>query len=84
MSRLRRLYEKAKNTPNNLTLRELCALAEGVGFEHRKKKSGTSHRIYKHPNIKKTLNFQSDRGKAKFYQVNQLLNIIDEYGLLEE
>ncbi len=84
MNRLHKLYETAKNSPKNLSFNELCALAEGVGFTLRKRKTGTSHRIYKHSRVNEIVNFQSRRGKAKPYQVKKLLDMIDDYGLLED
>ncbi len=32
-------------------------------------------------NVTDTLNFQSDRGKAKGYQIKQLLRLIEQEGL---
>jgi predicted RNA binding protein YcfA (HicA-like mRNA interferase family) len=86
VKRILKLYEKAKNSPNNIYFKELCRLAEKAGFQQRKQQSGTSHRIYTHPKLRKEkpLSFQSDGGKAKPYQVRQLLDLIDAYGLLEE
>lgn len=40
-----------------------------------------SHRQYKYPGCKGLLNFQSDNGRAKGYQVKQLLGAIEELGL---
>jgi len=86
MGRVDKLYEKAKNSPSNLTFSQLCSLAEAVGFELRKpkgrKKSGTSHHVYKHPTIKQMMNFQSDSGRAISYQVKQLIQLIDDNKLL--
>jgi hypothetical protein len=83
---IKKLYEKARNSPNNLAFAELCALARAVGFVPRKR-TGTSHEVFKHPNIKgvsSLLPLQEVSGKAKPYQVRQLLDIIEEYSLLEE
>ena len=83
MSRKKNIYEKAKKTPNNLTYNELCWLAEKVGFVFRNQKG--SHKIYKHPILRKTLNFQPDKrdkSKAKIYQIDQLINFIDENDLI--
>lgn len=85
MSKKDKIYKKAKYSPENLTFNELCSLAEHAGFEFRNQ-SG-SHKIYKHPVNKKMMNFQPDeknKGKAKKYQVGQLIEIIEEYNLMEE
>jgi len=73
------LYEKAVNSPANLSFYELCFLAEAVGFEFRNQTG--SHRIYKHPVINEMINIQPDGNKAKPYQVRQLLKIINKHGL---
>lgn len=82
MGKKEKLYHKAKTSPSNLKYDELCLLAEKVGFEFRNQ-SG-SHKIYKHPNHKKMMNFQPDKrdkSKAKRCQIRQLLDFIDEFGL---
>lgn len=81
MGRREKLYEKAKNSPNNLAFDDLCALAEEFGFRLRKG-GGTSHRVYKRPGVWKSLTFQSHSGKAMPYQVRELLDTIDEYDLM--
>ncbi|MFZ0931546.1 MAG: type II toxin-antitoxin system HicA family toxin [Syntrophobacteraceae bacterium] len=85
MPKLQKLYQKALDSPQNLTFREVCTLAESVGYEPRGRiRSGSSHRVFKHPSIKELLNFQSDHGKAIPYQVKQLLEKIDEHNLMQE
>ena len=83
MGNLEKLYRKALSAPNNLDFGELCALAEGAGFVLRKGKSGSSHSVYKHPLISELLTLQSRSGKAKPYQVRQLLGLIEEHELIE-
>ncbi len=43
-----------------------------------------SHHIYSRNGIEELLNLQDVKGKAKPYQVKQLIKIIEKYGLLEE
>jgi predicted RNA binding protein YcfA (HicA-like mRNA interferase family) len=84
MGKKDKLYRKAKESPENLSFTEICFLAEHVGFEFRNQ-SG-SHKIYKHPKIKKMLNFQPDKrdkSKAKKYQAKQLVAIIENNNLME-
>jgi len=79
MSRCDKILEKAENSPNNLSFEELCYLAECNGFVFRRK-SG-SHCIYENrllrPEENRNLNFQNVNGKAKPYQVRQLLKAIE-------
>ena len=48
------------------------------------RKGKGSHFIFTRPGVDELLNFQNIKGKAKPYQVKQLINIIEKYGLLEE
>jgi len=77
-----RLYEELKNNPKNIRFNRLCKIAEVFGFIMRKGKG--SHYIFTRSNIEELLNFQNVSGKAKPYQVKQLIKIIDKYGLSEE
>jgi len=82
MARKKKLYSKARTVSANLSFSELCLLAESAGFEFRNQAG--SHRIYKHPVCREMLNLQPEGGKAKLYQVRQLLRIIDRHGLIKE
>ncbi len=85
MSKLPKLYEKAKNNPIGIKYDKLNLLAELVGFIHRNKKASTGHRIYRHPTLKIMLNHQPDKKNhkmAKPYQVKQLIAKIDENDLI--
>ena len=82
MTKKREIYEKLKNNPRNVRFEELCKAAELFGFRFRVEKAAiefTSER-----GSKKSLNFQNVKGKAKPYQVRQLLKVIEKYNLLEE
>ena len=81
-----KLYRNALNSPKNFRFDDLCALAEDVGFKKRRG-SGTGHLVFKHPDIKgleALMDFQEVDGKAKPYQVRQLLKVIDEHKLMED
>lgn len=78
MSRCDKLLKKAENSLNNFSFTEICQLAECFGFEFQRQ-SG-SHKIYEHPILaveqNRLMNFQNFNGKAKPYQVKQLLRAI--------
>ena len=77
--RSRKVYEKILAGSRSLRFEDICRLAEGFGF-YRDRISG-SHHIYRH-RLRLMLNLQPDRsGKAKFYQVRQLLELVEENGL---
>jgi len=77
--RKQKLLERARNQPANLRFGDLCKLAEAFDFAHRGGKG--SHRFYVHSRVTEALNFQPIHGKAKPYQVEQLLDLVEKYGL---
>jgi hypothetical protein len=81
MGRCRKIYERARASPANLRFEEACRLAECFGFQFARQR-GTSHRIYKYPGWVGLLNFQSENGEAKSYQVKQLLEAVEELSLV--
>ena len=80
MPRREKLLEKAIESPSNMRFDELCALAEEYGFAPRGGKG--SHRIFKREGVR-PMSFQDDGGKAKAYQVKQLLDKLRELGDVE-
>lgn len=79
MAKCEKLLEKARASSSNLRFEEACKLAECHGFTLSRQKG--SHRIYKSPTWPKILNFQEVNGKAKDYQVEELLEVIDEISM---
>ena len=78
----KKMYEELKNNPKSVRFNRLCKIAEAFGFKFRMGKG--SHHIYSRSGIEELLNFQNVKGKAKPYQVRQLIKIIEKYSLLEE
>lgn len=71
-----KLLKKARRSASNLRFEEACQLAECYGFEFAH--GGGSHRVYKVPGVMEIMNLQRLKdGKAKDYQVKQLLGLID-------
>ena len=75
------IYRELKERVTNVRFEEICRAAELFGFQFKGGKG--SHRIYVRQGIKELLNFQDVRGKAKPYQVRQLIKLIEKYNLLE-
>jgi len=73
-------YEDLKSNPKNVRFDDLCRAAEAFGFRFRGGKG--SHRVYVQSGVATILNFQNVGGKAKPYQVRQLLKVIEDYSLL--
>ena len=71
-----KLLDQARRSQNNVRFADVCALAECYGFVFDRQNG--SHRQYIRPGYAARLNFQNDKGKAKPYQVRQLLKIIDD------
>ncbi len=69
----------------NVAFGEFVALAPlNVALGFRLERVRGSHRIYRHPDVPRPVSLQPARGKAKPYQVRQLLRLLEEYNLLGE
>jgi hypothetical protein len=63
----------------NVSFADAQRLVEDLGFVSRRQRG--SHVIYKHPDIPDQLNLQPDGGRAKAYQLRQLMELVEEYHL---
>jgi len=81
MTRRQKLIDKAMNNPAGIRFKELCLLAEHMGFQKRGGKG--SHVVYERDGVEEILTFQNHRGMAKPYQVKQMLAVIEKYQLEE-
>jgi len=82
--RAKKLLRVVQASVNNVHFDDLCKLAELVGCVRRKIKGDHHiyfHELYEGPGHQ--LNFQPINGKAKPYQVRQLLHLITENNLIE-
>jgi predicted RNA binding protein YcfA (HicA-like mRNA interferase family) len=75
----RKVLEKAISSPASLRFEEACALARAFGF-HLSRVSG-SHHIFAREGVRELVNLQEVSGKAKPYQVKQLLGLVERYNL---
>lgn len=79
----KKLLRKLISGSKNIRFTDVIAVAQAFGFEL-DRVSG-SHHIFVHPGIPELINLQNVKGKAKPYQVKQLLKIVEKYDLhLEE
>lgn len=61
--------------PKNILFTDLCKVCDS--YFGKARQSGSSHRIYRMPwKGDPRVNIQNDKGKAKAYQVKQVLNAI--------
>jgi len=82
MASCEKLLHRARTSPAGLRFEELCQLAECHGFIFARQNG--SHRMYKRAGYPQVMNFQDDGGKAKGYQVKQLLIAIDDIASTSE
>jgi len=75
----RKLLQKALSSPANLRFAEVCALARAFGF-YLSRASG-SHHIFARQDVRELVNLQDVGGKAKPYQLRQLLDLVERYNL---
>jgi len=84
-----KLLEQALNNPANVWFEDALKLAEQMGW--REVGGSGSHRVFRHPKatlvkqqFPRPLNLQRGRGgKAKAYQVRQLLEMAREMGIIK-
>lgn len=82
MTNRRRVLAQALAGSPNVHFNDLIALAEGFGF--RLARINGSHHIFSHPAVPVPVNLQEVAGKAKPYQVRQLLKLVEQYQLTLE
>ena len=78
----RKLLQKLLSCSKGIRFSEAVTCAESFGF--RLARINGSHHIFVHPDVSELINLQNVKGKAKPYQVKQLLEIIERYNLQME
>ncbi len=76
MGKIENLLNDVSNNPANVKFTDLCKICEY--YFGKARQSGSSHRIYKTPwQGDPRVNIQNSKGKAKAYQVKQVLKAIE-------
>lgn len=76
MAKLDEIVAQMKRNPKNIRFRDLCKVCDFYFGQPRQ--AGTSHRVYKTPwEGDPRVNLQNESGKAKVYQVKQVLKAIE-------
>ncbi len=76
MGKLKDLIRQLKQNPAHVRFADLCKVCDHYFGEARQ--PGSSHRIYKTPwQGDPRVNIQNNKGKAKAYQVKQVLKAIE-------
>lgn len=77
MARIKDILKQLKQNPANVRFAELCKVCEH--YFGKSRQSGSSHKIYKTPwRGDPRVNIQNSKGKAKAYQVKQVLQAIEK------
>jgi hypothetical protein len=74
-----RLLQRLLSGSKNIHFAEAVACAEAFGF--RLSQISDSHQIYVYVDIPELVNLQNVNGKAKLYQLKQLLRLMEHYNL---
>lgn len=78
---MKNVYEKIKqfrNNPKNVKFLDLCKVCEF--YFGKPRQSGSSHSVYKTPwQGDPRVNIQNNKGKAKAYQVKQVLKAVERW-----
>jgi len=74
-----KLLKKLLSGSKNISFSDATACAKAFGF--RLDRINGSHHIFVHADIPELANLQNVKGKAKSYQVRQLLQLIERYNL---
>ena len=83
MAQIKKILAELKNNPQNVNFTDLVKVCTHYFGEPRQQ--GTSHCVYKMPwSGDPRVNIQSDKGKAKPYQVKQVLDAIEKLAPIEE
>ena len=78
----KKLLKKILGGSKNIRFSEVVKLANAFGFKL--DRINGSHHIFAHPDIQGLINLQNVNGKAKPYQIHQLLRTIETYKLYME
>jgi hypothetical protein len=77
MTSSKKILDQMRREPTNVRFSDLLKVCEE--FFGKPRQSGTSHTIFKTPWLgDPRVNIQNDKGKAKTYQVRQVLLAIDK------
>jgi hypothetical protein len=79
MTGTEKILEQMRKAPNNVRFADLQKVCEAYFGKPRQR--GSSHAVYKTPWLgDPRVNIQNDKGKAKAYQVRQVLLAIERLG----
>lgn len=70
------ILERMRRNPKDVRYSDLCKVCDS--YFGKPRQASTSHRVYKTPwHVDPRVNIQNSKGKAKVYQVRQVLRAIE-------
>jgi len=82
MGKKQKVLQRLLSGSKNLSFADVVSCAEAFGY--RLDRVNGSHHIFVHNQVPELLNLQNAKGKAKPYQVKQLLQTIETHNLRME
>lgn len=79
MTQIEKLYAQIIANRASMRFADFRRILEAFGFTLDRVKG--SHHIFKHPIVSRVLSVQPRGDKAKLYQIEQFLDIVEEFGL---
>ena len=80
MTKPEKLYQQLlDSSARSISFRDFERLLDAFGFEHRRTKG--SHRQYVHPEVRAIMTVNPSGKDARRYQVELLLELVEQYGL---
>jgi len=79
MTQIEKLYARLVQSRAAMRFADFERILKAFGFAL--ERVNGSHRIYKHAEVPRRLSIQPRGGQAKPYQIDQFLDIIEEFGL---
>jgi hypothetical protein len=80
MSRIEEILAQMKRNPKDVRFRDLCKVCDH--YFGKARQGGSSHRVYRTPwQGDPRVNIQNKKGKARAYQVRQVLKAIERLEL---
>lgn len=79
MTQIEKLYARLVANRASMRFSDFQRILKSFGFAL--DRINGSHHIYKHPNVNRMLSIQPRGDKAKPYQIDQFLDMVEEFGL---
>ncbi len=79
MNQTEKLFARLVSTRAALRFADFERVLKAFGFTL--DRTSGSHHIYKHPAVSRRLSIQPRGGQAKPYQIDQFLDMVEEFGL---